>query len=82
MKKQNYNFRKCIIKNKKLPKTNLIRVYIKNNLLVIDDGKVHSGRGYYISKELDKIDDVKLKNILEKKLHITISNDILQELKK
>lgn len=82
MKKQNYNFRKCIIKNKKFPKSLLIRVCVSSNKLIIDNNQNLPGRGYYLSRELDKIDNVKLKNLLEKKLHVVIDNETLQELRK
>lgn len=82
MKKQNYNFRKCIIKNKKFPKSELIRICVSNNKLLIDDHQNLQGRGYYLSKNLDKIDNVKLKNLLEKKLHVVVDNDTLQKLRK
>lgn len=82
MKKQNYNFRKCIIKNKKFPKSLLIRLCVNNNKLIIDIDQNLPSRGYYLSKELDKIDNVKLKNLLEKKLHVVVDNETLQELRK
>lgn len=50
MKKQNYNFRKCIIKNKKFPKSALIRICVNDSKLVIDNNQNLPGRGYYLSK--------------------------------
>lgn len=82
MKKQNYNFRKCIIKNKKFPKSELIRVCVNNNTLVIDTNQTLPGRGYYLSQEMNKLDNIKLKNLLEKKLHVAVDNDTLQKLRK
>lgn len=81
MKKQNYNHRKCIIKNKKLPKSELIRICIVENKIVIDQNKTLKGRGYYLSSNLENIDNIKIKNLLEKKLHVCVDNDTIMLIK-
>ena len=75
--------RKCVATQEVLPKKDLIRV-VKNNKneVFIDEFGKQNGRGAYIKKSLDALEQAIKKNSLGRALEITIPESIYDELKR
>lgn len=80
MKKKNFNTRTCLITRKKKNKNELIRLCVQNNNLVIDYENNKQGRGYYISS-LNGLDNITIQKIIERKVNIKISQELIDEIK-
>lgn len=74
--------RTCVITKELLPKKDLLRI-VKNkeNVVAIDlTGKLN-GRGAYIKKDIEVLEKAIKTKILEKKLEITIPDEIYEEIR-
>lgn len=80
MKKKNFNTRTCLITKIKKHKNELVRLCIKNNTLVIDYENNQQGRGYYIGS-FNGFDNVAIQRIIERKINIKISQELINEIK-
>lgn len=80
MKKKNYNYRTCLITNKKFLKTNLIRICKIDNKLVVDYQQKMLGRGYYLSQEILVVSPLMIKKKLEQKTNLVIDNNLIDNL--
>lgn len=80
MKKKNYNYRTCLITNKKFLKNNLIRICKIDNKLVVDDQQKMLGRGYYLSQEILVVSPLMIKKKLEQKTNLVIDNNLIDNL--
>lgn len=74
-------YRSCVITGEKLEKKDLIRI-VKNkeNKVFIDQTGKQNGRGAYLKKDPEVIKKAKKNKILERKLEITIPDEIYEEL--
>lgn len=81
MKQRKIPLRTCVVTNEKFEKKDLIRIVKDNtgNVSVDETGKAN-GRGAYIKKDLEVLEKAKKSKILDKKLEITIPEEIYVEL--
>ena len=82
MKQKKIPLRTCVVTKEKLEKKDLIRV-VKNNEGVVSvdlTGKAN-GRGAYIKKSIEVLNDAIKSTVLERHLETTISDEIYEELK-
>ena len=73
--------RTCVVTKEKLEKKDLIRV-VKNNegkIFVDETGKAN-GRGAYIKKDIEVVNQAKKSKILDRMLEISIPDEIYDEL--
>ncbi len=75
--------RSCIISKEKLPKKDLIRI-VKNNKdeVFVDLTGKQNGHGIYIKKDKTILQKAKTTKLIDKKLGITIPENIYEELEK
>ena len=81
MKVRKIPLRTCVVTNEKLEKKDLIRI-VKNNegKVFVDETGRANGRGAYIKKDLETLEKAKKSKILDKRLEITIEDEIYDEL--
>jgi len=73
--------RKCVATGEMLPKKEMIRVVrSKEGEVSVDLTGKKSGRGAYVSKSTDAVNQAKKKNSLGNHLEATIPNEIYDEL--
>ena len=82
MKQKKIPMRSCVVTGEKLPKRELLRIVRTTDGTVVCDlsGKIN-GRGAYIKKDVDVLEEAKKTKILEKRLECTISDETYEELK-
>ena len=82
MKQKKIPLRTCVVTKEKLEKKDLLRI-VKNNegVVSVDITGKANGRGAYIKKSLDVLEQAKKSKILERHLETTISDDIYEEIK-
>ena len=83
MKKRKIPLRTCVVTGEKLDKRELLRIVRDKDLNVKVDltGKMN-GRGAYIKKDLNVLDEAIKKKALEKKLECKISDEVYNEIRK
>lgn len=82
MKKRKIPERKCIITNEMKPKKELIRVVRnKEGEVFVDPTGKKNGRGAYLTKSLEVIEEAEKTNVLNRHLNAEISPKIYEELK-
>ena len=83
MKNRKIPLRTCVVTNEKLDKRDLLRIVRDKDLNVKVDltGKMN-GRGAYIKKDLNVLDEAIKKKALEKKLECKISDEVYNEIRK
>ena len=75
--------RSCIVTKEKLPKQELIRVVrTPDGEVVVDLTLKQNGRGAYIKKDLDVINEAEKTKILNRHLGVEVKKEIYDELKK
>ncbi len=73
--------RKCVVTNDMLPKKALIRVVRnKEGEVFVDDTGKKNGRGAYLSKDKNVIEEAKKTKVLEKHLNVAIDASIYEQL--
>ena len=83
MKVRKVPMRTCVVTKEKLEKKDLLRI-VKNKdqeLFVDETGKLN-GRGAYLKKDLEVIEQAKKTKALERALDIKISDEFYEEIKK
>ena len=83
MKQKKIPMRSCVVTGEKLPKRELLRIVRTTDGTVVCDlsGKIN-GRGAYIKKDVDVLEEAKKTKILEKRLECTISEEVKNEIEK
>lgn len=81
MKNKNFNTRTCIITKNKKHKSELIRLCLVNNKIIIDEENKILTRGYYIAKKINLPFDIIVKKIMLA-LNATIELDKINKLRK
>ncbi|MBO1198984.1 YlxR family protein [Staphylococcus simiae] len=67
MKKKKIPMRKCILSNEMYPKKDMIRVVInKDGEIFADASGKQQGRGAYVSKNVNMVEQAQQKEVLEK----------------
>ena len=81
MKMRKIPLRTCVVTNEKLEKKDLIRI-VKNNegKVFVDESGKANGRGAYIKRDLNTLEKAKKSKILDKRLEVTIDDEIYDEL--
>ncbi|MGP4040258.1 RNase P modulator RnpM [Gracilibacillus sp. D59] len=81
-KKRKVPLRKCVVTQEMLPKQSLIRVVkTKEGDVFVDPSGKKNGRGAYVSKDLQVIDQAERNGALAKQLEIKIPQEIYDELR-
>lgn len=83
MKNRKIPMRSCIVTREKLPKQELLRIVrtTDNNVVVDISGKIN-GRGAYIKKDIDVLENARKSKILERQLDVSISDSVYEEIRK
>ncbi len=75
--------RTCVVTKEKLPKKELIRVVrTPEKTVIIDETGKANGRGAYLKKSKEVIEQARKTKILEKHLEIMIPDEVFDELLK
>ncbi|UOQ85615.1 RNase P modulator RnpM [Gracilibacillus salinarum] len=81
-KKRKLPLRKCVITQEMKPKQSLIRVVkTKEGEVFVDPTGKKNGRGAYVSKDLQVIDQAQKNGALDKHLEIKIPDEVYQHLR-
>ena len=83
MKQRKIPLRTCVVTGEKLDKRELLRIVRdkEKNVKVDLTGKMN-GRGAYIKKDVNVLNEAIKKKSLEKKLECTISDEVYDEIRK
>ena len=82
MKVKKIPMRTCVVTKEQLPKRELLRIVRdKEGKVGIDLTGKANGRGAYIKKNLDVVEEAQKSKILEKKLEVIIPDELYQEIK-
>lgn len=80
-RKRKVPLRKCIVTNEMKPKQELIRVvHNKEGAVFVDPTGKKNGRGAYLSKDLDVIENAKETGILNQQFQTDIDPSIFEEM--
>ena len=75
--------RTCIVTKEKLPKKELVRIVrTPEGDVVIDETGKQNGRGAYLKKDLEVINQAEKNKILNRHLQVEIPKHIYEDLKK
>ena len=83
MKTKKIPMRTCVASLEKLPKKELIRIVRnKEGEVFVDPTGKMNGRGVYLKKDKDVIEKARNSKILDKKLEVTVKENIYDDLLK
>ncbi len=80
MPKNQEPLRMCVVTRKMLPKSDLIRIVVTSQGIIIDKTKKMDGRGYWISNDIDVIRQARRKHILDKVLRHKVEDSLYTDL--
>ena len=82
MKVKKIPLRTCVVTRKKLPKAELLRIVRtpEGEVLVDETGKMN-GRGAYIKRDVQVLEQAKKKKILERHLECSIEESVYEDIK-
>ena len=82
MKTRKIPLRTCVVTKESLPKKDLLRIVRTpyGDIEVDETGKLN-GRGAYIKKDLNVLEQAKKSKILEKRLEIAIEDSVYEKIK-
>ncbi len=82
MKVKKIPLRTCVVTREKLPKAELLRIVRtpEGEVLVDETGKMN-GRGAYIKRDVQVLEQAKKKKILERHLECNIEESVYDEIK-
>ena len=82
MKDRKVPLRTCVVTKEKLEKKDLLRI-VKNNegLVFVDETGKANGRGAYIKKDINVLEQAKKSKALDRHLETTISDEVYEEIK-
>ena len=83
MKVKKIPLRTCVIKREKLPKKDLLRIVRtpEGEVLVDETGKMN-GRGAYIKKDIQVLEQARKKKTLERHLECSIEESVYDDIRK
>ena len=83
MKTRKIPLRTCVVTKESLPKQELLRIVKtpEGEVKADETGKCN-GRGAYIKKDLQVLEQARKRKILEKRLECTIEDTVYEEIKK
>ena len=83
MKVKKIPLRTCVVTREKLPKMELLRIVrTPDGGVVVDESGKMNGRGAYIKKDVNVLNEAIKKKSLERKLECTISDEVYDEIRK
>lgn len=72
--------RMCVVTHEKYPKKELIRVVNDNGQIMVDITGKHNGKGCYLKKDLNVINEAKKKKILNHIFETEVTEEIYDEI--
>ena len=83
MKQKKIPLRTCVVTKEKLEKKDLLRI-VKNNegIVSVDETGKANGRGAYIKRDVNVLEQAKKSKALERHLETTISDEVYEEIRK
>ena len=83
MKVKKVPMRTCVVTHEKCEKKDLLRI-VRNNIgeLFVDETGKQNGRGAYIKKDNDVLEQAKKSRVLERSLNTSIPDEFYEEVKK
>lgn len=74
--------RTCVVTHNKTDKNNLLRIVKnKDNEIFVDISGKQNGKGAYITKSLEVLEEAKKKKILERVFEVENLDDVYEEIK-
>ena len=82
MKVKKIPLRTCVVTREKLPKNDLLRIVrTPNGEVVVDESGKMNGRGAYIKKDVQVLEQAKKKKILERHLECMIEESVYDDIR-
>ena len=82
MKVKKIPLRTCVVTKEKLPKKELLRIVrTPSDEVVVDESGKLNGRGAYIKKDVQVLEQAKKKKILERHLECTIEESVYDDIR-
>lgn len=82
MKVKKIPLRTCVVTREKLPKKELLRIVrTPSGEVVVDESGKMNGRGAYIKKDVQVLEQAKKKKILERHLECTIEESVYDDIR-
>ena len=82
MKVRKIPLRTCVVTKESLPKQELLRIVkTPEGEVKVDEGGKCNGRGAYIKKDIQVLEQAKKSKILEKRLECTIEDSVYDDIK-
>ena len=82
MKEKKIPLRTCVVTKEKLPKKELLRIVrTPSGEVVVDESGKLNGRGAYIKKDVQVLEQAKKKKILERHLECTIEESVYDDIR-
>ena len=82
MKVRKIPLRTCVVTKEKLPKQELLRIVRtpEGNVMIDESGKMN-GRGAYIKRDVQVLEQARKKKVLERHLECSIDDSVHEEIK-
>lgn len=82
MKVRKIPLRTCVVTKEKLPKQELLRIVRtpEANVMIDESGKMN-GRGAYIKRDVQVLEQARKKKVLERHLECSIDDSVYEEIK-
>ena len=82
MKTKKIPMRMCVLTREKLPKYDMLRIVLKDNKIVGDlTGKLN-GKGCYLKKDINIIEEARKKKVLNHIFEMNVDDEVYEESKK
>ncbi len=82
MKVRKIPLRTCVVTKEKLPKQELLRIVrTPEGNVMIDEGGKMNGRGAYIKRDVQVLEQARKKKVLERHLECSIDDSVYEEIK-
>ena len=82
MKVRKIPLRTCVVTKEKLPKQELLRIVrTPEGSVMIDEGGKMNGRGAYIKRDVQVLEQERKKKVLERHLECSIDDSVYEEIK-
>ena len=82
MKVRKIPLRTCVVTKEKIPKQELLRIVrTPEGNVMIDEGGKMNGRGAYIKRDVQVLEQARKKKVLERHLECSIDDSVYEEIK-
>lgn len=82
MKTKKVPMRTCVVTREKLPKQELLRIVKFNDQVFIDETGKQNGKGCYIKKDKNVLEQARKNKAIERALEIEIEDTVYDEISK